>query len=224
MRKQRKRRSDEIDKSSVHDACLGSRDRACCSLLLLANAQHREGTSLKTKPQGWPNEPEFDGFFTEYEPIRSSARKVSEPMTGATIRYVTSRNQWDDRSPGIREIRARANLVNDRKAACWLKFDLIESGPRHVADDDLWYACDALSSSLERLASGLIQTCAGNVGDILEAGPILHFDRLETRRDLQGSFLGVRVAQYLLRELVERYRPVFLALCPYPLQFEHCNP
>lgn len=36
--------------------------------------------------------------------------------------------------------------------------------------------------------------------------------------------MGIRLSQWLLGELVDRFSPALLVLCPYPLQFENCGP
>jgi len=175
------------------------------------------------KSQGWPREPEFSGFFTDYERLPRTARKIVDLTTGATLRYSVTLNRWDERSPRLRGIRAVATLPGERKPACWLRYDLIEDGGTYQTDDDFWYVCDALSGQLERLATGLIESCGSEIGDVLCQGPILHFERLEVKQELRGTGLGVALAQRLLLELVERFNPVLLVLCPYPLQFENCH-
>lgn len=101
---------------------------------------------------------------------------------------------------------------------------MLDDGGHRVSDDDLWYACDALSGPLERLASGLIASSEVDLASIFELGPILHFERLEVRQDLRGSRIGVTLARSLIAELVNRFSPALLVLCPYPLQFEDCGP
>jgi hypothetical protein len=172
----------------------------------------------------WPCNPTFNEFFSEYTRLPSRAREIVEPTTGALVRYSVSQNQWDERCPRIRKIRAAATLDGVREPACWLRFDLFDGGRRYVDSEDLYYACDALSSSLERVASELIETCEGDIGDVLCLGPILHFERLEVRQSLRGKGLGIKVAKCMLNELTFRFRPTMLILCPFPLQFEGCAP
>ncbi|REE23169.1 hypothetical protein B0G71_6408 [Paraburkholderia sp. BL27I4N3] len=170
--------------------------------------------------EGSATEPQFDGFFRSHGDLDTTAQCIVEPATGATIRYTTSRNRWQGHSPRIREIRASANLANDLRPACWIRFDVIEAGRVAVTNDDFCYACDVVSHSLEQLASGLVETAAEDISRVLERGPIIYFEGLELRHDLQGSRLGVVVARYLLDVLVSRHSPALLVLCPYPLQFE----
>ena len=172
----------------------------------------------------WPREPGFRGFYTDYGPITSSTRKIVEPSTGAVIRYSVSRNQWDERSPRIRRIRAYATLPQNRAPACWMRFDLLDDGGQELDDSELWYACDAMSASLERLASALIEATGSGVTDVFDLGPVLHFERLEVHQELRGTGLGVLLAQAVLAEFVNRFKPSLLLLCPYPLQFENCAP
>ena len=88
----------------------------------------------------WPRKPELQGFYTYYGMMPSGTRKVVEPSTGAVIRYSVSQNQWDERSPRIRQIRACAILFGNRKPACWTRLDLIDDGGQQLDDDNLGYA------------------------------------------------------------------------------------
>lgn len=105
-----------------------------------------------------------------------------------------------------------------------MRFDLLDGGGQELDDSELWYACDAMSASLARLASALIEATGSGVTDIFDLGPVLHFERLEVNEDLCGTGLGILLAQTVLAELAKRFKPSLLLLCPFPLQFENCAP
>ena len=175
----------------------------------------------------WPQPRHGNGFYSHVEPIKGEGHIPLHCDDQSMKIACQISDDFIDNDLPLRGVCVTAQVFfeNDNNPAAYVEFDVLTIKDGSKMPDEMFLdACDSINNTLHSLASSLVASSVYDMETVLSHGALIHLSRLEVRNDHTGRGIGEWLTNRVLGFIEEKQDCAILAIKPFPLQFERCQP